>query len=68
MAESKNLLQLLHLSNDVESRIHSTISLYTKHNRCLLETNKYSKHTATIKRMDNAQSDKLQLSNKPGIG
>lgn len=43
------------------------MSLYTKCIRCLLDTNKYNKHTETVLRMDNAQKNNLRLPAGPSI-
>lgn len=48
------ILKVLRLSYDVASWIHGAITLYTKH-RCLLDTDKYNKHTGPVLCLDNPQ-------------
>lgn len=68
IARTRMRLQTLNLSYDVASYLHGARFLYTKHIRCLLNADKYNKHTATILRMENVQRDKTRLPDDLSIG
>lgn len=55
MVVNKVLSRVLQVSYDVASEIRGAASLFTKHIRCPLDTNKADKHTGTVLQMDDTQ-------------
>lgn len=60
-------IKVLHLSDDVTTRLHDAMNPGTECIRCSLDNNNYRKHTRTIKSMINAQRDKPKILNELSI-
>lgn len=64
---NKVILRVFHIVYNVASGIHGAATLYAKHMYCLLDINKYNKHTVAVGRMDHIQKDKNQMPDRPGV-
>lgn len=58
MTEDEMVSRGLHVLYNVASGMHCTATSDTKCIRCLLDTNKYSKRTKNVRRMNNVWKDK----------